>query len=128
MIDIKKVLIAFGVTVSLICVTVAGFVACSTNQATTAVNADALVIPSVNAAMTAWASIVNSGGATAAQVSAVSNAYSTYYNAQLAASNAASIYVANPSTNLAGVIANLEATALASQSNLTSIISTFTNK
>lgn len=109
-----------------------GFVAmysgCTSNEAQTAVATEGVAIPSVNAAMTTWASIVNSGGATAAQVATVSNAYIAYYNAQLAASNAAQIYVATPSTNLVGVLANLEATALASQSNLSAVISAFTNK
>ena len=102
------------------------WVGCSTDTASTAVNAEALAIPTVNAAMTTWSAYVASGKATAAQIATVSNTYSVYYQAQLAASNAASIYVANPSTNLAGVLANLEATALASQTNITTIISTFT--
>lgn len=95
---------------------------CSTDATSTAVNADAVVITGVNAAMTTWASYVNAGKATQSQVATVSNAYSLYYQAQLVASNAASIYSANPSTNTATAKANALAAALASQSNIVAIV------
>lgn len=98
---------------------------CSSNSVQTAVAAEGVTIPSVNAAMTAWSQYVASGKATAQQITTVSNAYAAYYQSQLMASNAASIYVANPSTNFAGVLVNLEATALASETNVVNLIKAF---
>jgi hypothetical protein len=104
------------------CILATVYSGCSTDATTTAVNADAVVISGVNAAMTAWAAKVNSGAATQAQVTTVSNLYEYYYQAQIVASNLASLYVANPSTNLAGAEQTALAAAVASQTNLVAII------
>lgn len=56
---------------------------CGSTPVATANNANALVITSVNTGMAAWASYVNQGKATQAQVDKVKNAYNTYYNAEL---------------------------------------------
>jgi hypothetical protein len=102
------------------------FVSSCKSATTTALNADAVIITSVNAAMTAWASEVNSGKATAAQITTVSNAYNVYYNSQLTLSNLASLYVASPSTNLSQAILLGEQTLAASATNIVSIVNTLT--
>jgi len=99
-----------------------GLSSCSTDATTTAVNADAVVITSVNAAMTAWAAQVNAGNASAAQVTTVSNLYAIYYQSQIVASNLASLYVSTPTTNLAAAEQAALAAAIASQTNLTFIV------
>lgn len=88
----------------------------------TAINGDAVVIPSVNAAMTAWAAKVNSGDVLATEVASVSNAYSIYYQSQLVASNLASAYASNPTTNLQTAAENAVQAAVASQTNLVQLI------
>lgn len=106
----------------LLCIGSVGLVGCSTDATTTAVNSDAVVITGVNAAMTTWASYVNSGKATIAQVNSVSNAYALYYQSQIIASNLATAYVENPTTNLAGAEQNALVAALQSQTNIVAII------
>lgn len=101
---------------------------CSTDTVTKAVNADAVTITAVNAAMTTFASYANAGKATPTQITTVSNAYAAYYNAQIVASNAAMLYVQAPSTNLATAETLAIATALASESNIVAIVNAFTAK
>ena len=104
---------------------IAAFNGCSTSATTTAVNADAVVISGVNAAMTAWASEVNAGKANATQIASVSNAYAAYYNSQLTVSNLAAAYVASPSTNLSTAITTAEQALALSATNIVQIINTF---
>lgn len=99
---------------------------CKTPIATTAINADSVVIQSVNASMSAWAAYVNAGKAKASDVASVSNAYTIYYNAQLIASNAASAYATNPTTNAAMAVQIALTTALLSQTNIIAIVSQLT--
>lgn len=74
---------------------------CGSTPIATANNANALVITSVNTGMTTWASYVNSGKATQAQVDSVKNAYQAYYNAELIvkATLETSINTTNANTN-----------------------------
>jgi hypothetical protein len=103
---------------------VAVIVGCK-NPATTALNSDAVLITSVNAAMTAWKAEVNAGKASPAQVTTVSNAYVAYYNSQIVVSNLAAAYVANPTTDLSGAITTAESALASSSSNIVTIINTF---
>ena len=99
---------------------------CAKDVTSNAVNADATVITGVNAAMTTWASYVNSGKATQSQVNTVSNAYSLYYQSQLIASNLAVAYASNPATNLAAAEQNALLAALQSETNIVNIIGQLT--
>ena len=115
----KRILCLFGA------VMLAAIISCSTPVVNTAVNADAVVISAVNAAMTVWAADVNAGRATAAEVLTVSNAYIAYYNSQIVVSNLAAAYVASPSTNLSGAITTAEQALALSATNIVTIINTF---
>jgi hypothetical protein len=99
---------------------------CSTDATSTAIKADAVTIAAVNAAMGAWSGYVAQGKATPQQITTVSNAYNVYYNAQIFASNAAMLYINSPTTNAAGVEALAIAAALASETNIVSVINTLT--
>jgi len=76
--------------------------------------------------MTAWASYVNAGKATEQQITTVSNAYNTYYNAQLVASNAVTVYLINPTTNLQSMVMDATTAVANSKTNIVNIISSFT--
>jgi hypothetical protein len=98
---------------------------CGTDATTTAVNADAVVIPTVNAAMQIWAAEVNAGKATSNQIVSVSNSYAIYYQSQLILSNLAMAYVTTPSTNLSQAITTAEQAVAASGSNVVAIVNAF---
>ena len=58
---------------------------CGTNAPTKAAQAEQILITSVNVAMSQWASHVNAGKATQAQIDNVRKAYEAYYTAQTVA-------------------------------------------
>jgi len=58
---------------------------CGTNAPTKAAQAEAVLITSVNAGMSQWASYVNAGKAKQSQIDTVKTAYNSYYAAQLIA-------------------------------------------
>lgn len=95
---------------------------CGTDATTKAVQADAVVISAVNPAMALWAKYVNSGKATVSQVTTVSNVYFTYYQAQLVASNAATVYAENPSTTAGIAASNALVAASLAQTNIINIV------
>lgn len=72
---------------------------CATSTTGKIVQADGAVIPAVNAAMGTWATYVNAGKATPAQINTVQTAYNLYYTAQLAAEAALLSSTASGSTN-----------------------------
>jgi len=104
----------------------AGFFTGCQSATNTAVQADAVIIPTGNAAMTAWAAYVNAGKATIGQINTVSNAYFLYYNAQLTASNAAVIYANNPTSTFGGALTNDLLLAQSSETNIIAIVSQLT--
>lgn len=119
----KKNLVSLGLTI----VTAAAFALGGCADAPSkAIQADSVVITSVNVAMSTWASYVNAGNATQSQVAAVSNAYSLYYQFQLIASNTAALYAANPSTNAAAAAQLALSATLASESNVINIVQQLT--
>lgn len=99
---------------------------CTSNQAQTALTADATAVAAVNTAMALWSDYVNSGKATPQQITTVSNAYQLFFQSQLIASNTAAIYAANPSTNIAAISLNATAAALSSESNIVNVINQLT--
>ncbi len=84
----------------LLCGTVV-FQGCGSTPVATANNSNALVITSVNAGMTLWASYVNSGKATQAQIDAVKGYYNIYYNAELSIKAALESAVITTNSNVA---------------------------
>jgi hypothetical protein len=69
------------------------------NPSAAPIQAEGVVVTTVDAGMKGWAIYVKSGKATADQVAAVKAAYNTYYNAQVIAESALEAYVSNGSTN-----------------------------
>lgn len=76
---------------------------CGSTPITTANNANAIIITSVNAGMTLWAAYVKSGKATQAQINAVKSYYTTYYNAELAVKAALEVSISTTNSNAADV-------------------------
>lgn len=66
--------------------------------------AEGVLIPSVDTSMKVWATYVASTGASQQEINTVSNAYVTYYNAQMIVKATMEQVVASGSTNTADII------------------------
>lgn len=108
----KQKILSILVSATLCC----SIVGCTTTQQSVAIKTEGVIVVTVDTGMKAWATYVNSGKATIAQVNAVENAYNNYYTAQVAAEAALVAVVSNTSTNTADInIANTYVTAAESQ-------------
>jgi hypothetical protein len=88
--------------IGLIALLMSTFVFCGAtckNPSAAPIQAEGVVVTTVDAGMRGWAIYVQSGKATQAQIDAVKAAYNTYYNAQVIAESALEAYVSNGSTN-----------------------------
>ena len=114
------------VPVVLLCACCLGLVVtgCGTTPAAKTTQAEGLLIPSVNAAMTTWKTYVESGKATQAQINNVQAAYNVYYTAQLSVEATLINVVANSSTNSADMTAAQASVNLA-ENSLVSLINSY---
>jgi len=97
---------------------------CTTSQQTTAINAEGVVITTVDTGMKGWALYVNAGKASPVQIANVQTAYNAYYTAQLAAQAALSTLVTSGSTNTVDV-ATANASVLTAENSLLALLNQY---
>lgn len=82
-----------------LCTLLVALVGCKSTPQSIAIKSEGVIITSVDLGMKGWATYVNAGKATQQQVDTVKSAYNTYYNAQLIAESALTMYIQTGSTN-----------------------------
>jgi hypothetical protein len=103
-------------------------IGCNSTPTTIAAKGEAVLIPSVNVAMTLWADYVNQGKATQQQVDTVKTYYDIYYRLQLKAKAAfEDVLATNSPANQVALAAALTSVRNA-DTNVVNMITTFKMK